>query len=162
MMSDDDDFIPTKGCPRKPSCHQVVVHVDSDKPAKKSMTSTSPDSPFVKPVAEIDMKRARFEVYKFAHNSLDSKAKQESLKELALKLGAVPPKNKAINYKLLKEQRKKEKEAAKEKSDLYRLNKECQSRRKEVLGARTDARNRRRMGGSMLGSYGKVSLKKSK
>uniref|UniRef100_A0A0A9VWS1 Uncharacterized protein n=2 Tax=Lygus hesperus TaxID=30085 RepID=A0A0A9VWS1_LYGHE len=95
----DPYFVPTRSSKiLKETAHEVTVHVeqkrvDSFKPKKKS-TGDAENG--------LDMKQARFEVYKFAQSGLPNAQRQKNQKELALKLGAVPPKNKAVNYKILK------------------------------------------------------------
>ena len=59
----------------------------------------------------MDMKKARFEVFKFGMSGFKPEKKEEVKVALAIKLGAKPPKNKGYNYKeykLIKEKQLKE------------------------------------------------------
>lgn len=60
---------------------------------------------------EMDMKKVRFEVFKFGMSGFKPEKKEEVKVALAIKLGAKPPKNKGYNYKehkLIKEKQLKE------------------------------------------------------
>jgi len=60
---------------------------------------------------EMDMKKVRFEVFKFGMSGFKPEKKEEVKVALAIKLGAKPPKNKGYNYKeyrLIKEGQLKE------------------------------------------------------
>ncbi|KAJ9582043.1 hypothetical protein L9F63_003626 [Diploptera punctata] len=57
---------------------------------------------------EIDMKKARFEVFKFAMSGLKSTEKQKAKEDLAIQLGAKPFKNKGYNYKEYKQMKEKQ------------------------------------------------------
>jgi len=60
---------------------------------------------------EMDMKKVRFEVFKFGMSGFKTEKKEEVKVALAIKLGAKPPKNKVYNYKeykLIKEKQLKE------------------------------------------------------
>jgi hypothetical protein len=61
-------------------------------------------------------KRVTFDVQKLAARESTGDAKEDATARLALQLGALPAKNKAINYKALKDDRRRSKEAAKEQS----------------------------------------------
>jgi len=61
---------------------------------------------------EMDMKKVRFEVFKFGMSGFKPEKKEEVKVALAIKLGAKPPKNEGYNYKeykLIKEKQLKEK-----------------------------------------------------
>lgn len=55
-------------------------------------------------------KRMRYDVFKFGMNGFHRKKKEDARVSLAIKLGAKPPKNKAVNYKILMAMKKEEKE----------------------------------------------------
>jgi hypothetical protein len=60
---------------------------------------------------EVDMKKVRYEVFKFGMSGFKPEKKEEVKVALAIKLGAKPPKNKGYNYKeykLIKEKQLKE------------------------------------------------------
>ncbi|KAJ8875086.1 hypothetical protein PR048_022977 [Dryococelus australis] len=104
----------------------------------------------------VDMKKVRHEVFKFAMSGYDPSQKEEAKINLAIKLGAKPPKKKYYNYKELR----KMKEEAKEKEDM-RV--KLQMIGKNNLG-KSNKKGLRRMPGKLrkaekdgiLESYGKV------
>ncbi|CAG2182467.1 unnamed protein product, partial [Oppiella nova] len=55
---------------------------------------------------EFDFEKARHEVFKFGISGLDRTEKREAKIAHAISLGAVPPKGKPKNYKLLMDERK--------------------------------------------------------
>ncbi|XP_063606636.1 uncharacterized protein C1orf131 homolog [Penaeus indicus] len=67
------------------------------------------ESPGLVITGEEDMKKLRFEVMKFGMTGFQKKKQEDERINLAVRLGAKPPKNKAINYKQLIEMRKEEK-----------------------------------------------------
>jgi hypothetical protein len=58
---------------------------------------------------EFNINTAKHEVRKLAISSLGKTSKAEAQAQLAISLGAIPPKKKPVNYKVLKEMKKKEK-----------------------------------------------------
>ncbi|EFN82918.1 uncharacterized protein LOC105184654 [Harpegnathos saltator] len=116
-----EDFIPTRASCTK----EDYVSVRYNYPKKKS-TSTdglatkpkfpkndSTDSVVEKTSAELkieqekEMKKARYDVIKFAMSGFDKVKARKTKDELAISLGAIPSKNKKMNYKKLKVCRKK-------------------------------------------------------
>lgn len=149
----DPFFVPTRSSLGKNAAHQIVTFQSN----KKSVSSKSSELPKNDSSQIIDMKKARFEVYKFAQNSLHGEEKQKSKIELAIKLGAKPPKNKFKNYKLLKEEMKKELEEAEKKKELYNIPvKHRISAHKSKLNKGT-LKRKRKIGSGILNTYGKVS-----
>lgn len=67
------------------------------------------ESPGLVITGEEDMKKLRFEVMKFGMTGFQKKKQEDERINLAIRLGAKPPKNKAVNYKQLIEIRKEEK-----------------------------------------------------
>ncbi|XP_037784883.1 uncharacterized protein C1orf131 homolog [Penaeus monodon] len=67
------------------------------------------ESPGLVITGEEDMKKLRFEVMKFGMTGFQKKKQEDERINLAIRLGAKPPKNEAINYKQLIEIRKEEK-----------------------------------------------------
>ena len=92
---------------------EIVTFVDHKK-RKRSNQDDLLSNPDVKRNAaigkEVTMKEARFEVFKFGVSGMDKKSKEEANTALALRLGAKPEKNKCLDYKDLKEERRLEKE----------------------------------------------------
>ena len=94
---------------------QIVTFVDHKKRNKSRQADdigqrNTDERGSVKMGKEITMKEARFQVFKFGVSGMDKKSKEEANTALALRLGAKPEKNKCLDYKDLKEERKLEKE----------------------------------------------------
>ena len=95
---------------------EIVTFVDHKKRNKSkqadaiSINNTDERVGSVPTGKEITMKEARFQVFKFGVSGMDKKSKEEANTALALRLGAKPEKNKCLDYKDLKEERKLEKE----------------------------------------------------
>ncbi|XP_015181345.1 PREDICTED: uncharacterized protein C1orf131 homolog [Polistes dominula] len=96
---------------------------------------------------ELEMKRARYDVIKFGISGFKSAKAKEAKVELAIKLGAKPPKNPNLNYKVLKEKRKKEAARHKKKEPISGLNKSL---------IKHKSRNKLKKNSGILGMYGKV------
>lgn len=109
--------------------------------------------------AGIDMKKARFEVYKFSKSDLNFSNRQSSNVELAIQLGAKPPKNKFINYKTLLEQKKVELDLKDKKKFCEKINQSFRSKilSKKGNSSRSSKVNSKAQQG-ILGVYGKVCL----
>lgn len=58
---------------------------------------------------EIELKKARHDVYKFAISGLDKDEMKNAKKKLAISLGAKPTRRKYINYRVLLENKSKAK-----------------------------------------------------
>lgn len=109
--------------------------------------------------ADIDMKKARFEVYKFSKSNLNFSNRQNSNVELAIQLGAKPPKNKYINYKSLIEQRQQELDLKNKEKFCEQIN---QSFRNKILSKQSNNSKSSKMKSkerNILGVYGKVNIK---
>lgn len=107
----------------------------------------------------IDMKKTRFEIYKFSKSDLNFSNRQKSNVELAIQLGAKPKKNAGKNYKLLKSERLI-KEHEKEKDSLCKqmtnnYKNKMATMKKNTLN-KPSFKNKSKQSG-ILGSYGKVS-----
>ncbi|KRT78912.1 hypothetical protein AMK59_7454, partial [Oryctes borbonicus] len=107
------NFIPTRGSKKKKDEEidfSFIVH-QSYKPKEKQVPlhpqpAKSKDA-ISEATDEINMKRARFEIIKFGMSGFNKQKKVEAKVQLAIKLGAKPPKQKYKNYKdVLKEKRK--------------------------------------------------------
>lgn len=158
MSESDPFFVPTRSSKAKKSSHEVIIY-ESQKKKESNNNNTKElrqQRPSTTNGEEITMKKARFEVYKFAHSALSAPDKQKSNIELAIKLGAKPPKNKYMNYRLLKENKKKEIEEAKLKNELYNIPIHTRiSEHKSKLNKGT-LRRKRKIGSGILNVYGKV------
>lgn len=62
---------------------------------------------------EFNIIKAKHEVKRLTIKALKKTSKEEAQAELAISLGAIPPKRKGVNYKVLKETKKKEQEEIK-------------------------------------------------
>lgn len=125
-----EDFIPTRGSQMRKHISEGFVLVnyessqkrakkndDSDKNKNVLLDETGDTTAMIKGAKgmdqkkkqELEMKRIRYEVMKFGMSGF-KKAKADKVKvQLAISLGAKPPKNKEVNYKELKQQREREK-----------------------------------------------------
>ena len=100
------------GLTSAPEIVTFVDHKKRNKPKQAGDTgmSNAVERGIVSAGKEITMKEARFQVFKFGVSGMDKKSKEEANTALALRLGAKPEKNKFLDYKDLKEERKLEKE----------------------------------------------------
>lgn len=108
-------------------------------------------------VEEVVMKKARFEVYKFAQTGLSNVERQKSQFDLALKLGAIPRKNKAINYKVLKEEKQAKKKAEYDMMTQMEKNIKPRAKRK-IKDTKSKLHRKRNFGAGILKTYGEVSF----
>ncbi|KAL1138759.1 hypothetical protein AAG570_008821 [Ranatra chinensis] len=101
------------------------------------------------------MKRARFEVYKFAQSCLGASEKHQSNVELAVKLGARPPKKKSVNYKELIKINKSTLEENKKQDIIVRMGKQFTTKGKKET-KKQSLKRKKRVGDGILNVYGKV------
>ncbi|GFS56692.1 uncharacterized protein NPIL_462301 [Nephila pilipes] len=81
-------------------------------------------------VKEFNIRKSRYEIKRFALSGFDAEKQKREKISIAVKLGAKPPKKKYVNYKVLMELKKKEKEERKAKqTDQYTL-KQLKGRKK--------------------------------
>ncbi|KAJ3665860.1 hypothetical protein Zmor_001326 [Zophobas morio] len=153
-----EDFIPTRGSSKKPGSitnFQSVTY-ESYKAKKHHEAKAQIETSKQTKVSEFNIKKARHEVVKFGMGGFDPQKKEEAKIQLAIKLGAKPPKNKYKNYRLLKEDRAKQKDEEKQKSQFQQLG-------KNLLGKSTAKkkgfdRKRKKTKGGLLDVYGKVKV----
>lgn len=103
----------------------VVVYSDPSKRKKERDLKKQQEQQQLKPKSgkkalppkdeqpEFNIIKAKHEVKQLTIKSLKKASKQEAQAALAISLGALPPKRKAVNYKELKETKKKELEQVK-------------------------------------------------
>lgn len=103
---------------------------------------------------ELEMKRIRYEVMKFGMSGFEKAKANEAKVALAISLGAKPLKRKGVNYKVLKIQRQKEKEAQKSEQRTSGLEKSVINLKRKL--------NRKKKSDGILRVYGKVSKKNEK
>ena len=80
---------------------------------------------------EISMKQARFEVFKLGVGAMDKKDQVDANTALAIRLGAKPAKNEAMEYEKFKEKRSLEKEEQKRKIEEDRNNLKIMKQKKK-------------------------------
>ncbi|XP_026462004.1 uncharacterized protein C1orf131 homolog [Ctenocephalides felis] len=153
--------IQTKSSLLKSSSQFNATVYEAPKPKTKQKQTTNEESP-IKLVPEdrkeIDMKKARFEIMKFGISGFDTKKKEEAKVQLAIKLGAKPPKNKYKNYKELISEKKKNQAVLEKEKNLQQLG-------KNVFGlsnakGKSFERKRKKERGGLLEVYGTVKPKR--
>ncbi|XP_014488147.1 PREDICTED: uncharacterized protein C1orf131 homolog [Dinoponera quadriceps] len=97
---------------------------------------------------EKEMKRARFDVIKLGMSGFGKEKARKTKIELAVSLGAVPPKNKRMNYKKLKLRRKTDDEKIKKEQHTSGFT-------SSLLKPKLKKNGKKNSG--ILGVYGKVS-----
>lgn len=122
-----EDFVPTRGSQIKKNAPNDYISVNYEVPKKKSKSSDNSDNKEklgdestkqtpaeLKEQQEKEMKKLRYEIIKFGMSGFEKPKARKAKVELAISLGAIPPKNRRMNYKALKTRRKVEKESKKE------------------------------------------------
>lgn len=122
-----DDFVPTRVSQIKKTATRDYVSVNYEAPKKKVKSTDGSDNKEksedksaekqtpaeVKEQQEKEMKKLRYEIIKFGMSGFEKPKAKRAKVELAISLGAKPPKNRRMNYKALKTRRKIEKEKEK-------------------------------------------------
>ncbi|XP_044015560.1 uncharacterized protein C1orf131 homolog [Aphidius gifuensis] len=158
-----EDFVMTKGARDKQNIVENFVSVTHSSYKKKpkqqnddinkfKLNKNDNDDIDPRRKQEIEMKRLRWDIMKFGSSGFDKTTKNKAKVELAISLGAIPPKNRAQNYKRLQQNRKlektKEKETPERQSGVRRSLKSTKTKKKRV---KKDT--------GILGVYGKVEKK---
>lgn len=105
----------------------VVMYNDPSKrkKAKKNLSAEKPvkDSPDVRQSApEFNIQKAKHEVRRLAISAIKGKtSRAEAQAALAVSLGALPAKKKPVNYKVLKQMKKKESELVQKMKDREQI-----------------------------------------
>lgn len=153
-----EDFVPTRGSQVKKSATSNYISVNYVAPKKKSTSVDNADNENkssikqtpaeLKEQQEKEMKKLRYEIIKFGMSGFEKPKAKRAKVELAISLGAKPPKNRRMNYNKLKmrqttkKERKKEEEGHKSGlSNSLRKPKSKKTRKKD---------------GDILRVYGKV------
>lgn len=134
---------------------KVVFHNNPRKNLARKADVNLPDGKTL--ASDFDMKKTRFEIYKFSKSNLNFSSRQKSNVDLAIQLGAKPPKNKAKNYKELKIDKQIETEKQNETSFLKQLSSNL--RTKNTRKFRSKATKSFKHGDQnkgILNTYGKV------
>lgn len=156
-----EDFVSTRGSQINKNAVDNYVAVNYKVPKKKSKSiddtntedKTSKKDSKMKPEdlkkqQEIEMKKARYDIIKFGISGFEKSKAKKAKMELAISLGAIPPKNRKKNYKILKQRQEKEKTRMKEEKHTSGFT-------RSLLKPRT--KKMRRKDSGILGSYGKIS-----
>lgn len=157
-----DNFVPTRGSRMKKNATSNYESVSYEVPKKKSRSTDSTSNKEkskdnserkqtpaeVKKQQEKEMKKARYDIIKFGMSGFEKPKARRAKVELAISLGAIPPKNRRMNYNVLKKRKEKEKQKKKEEEHISGLsNSLVKSKVKKVRKKNTD----------ILSVYGKVS-----
>lgn len=155
-----EDFVPTRGSQIKKNATSDYISVNYKAPTKKARSDDSDDKkklkdntePKLTPAElkeqqEKEMKKARYDIIKFGMSGFEKAKAKKAKVELAISLGAIPPKNRRMNYNVLKMRRKKEKEKKKEEH--------ISGFTSSLLKSKSKAMRKKNSG--ILGVYGKVS-----
>lgn len=165
------DFIPTRVSRVKKDAVKEFLSVNYEGPKKKikgnvvgseerqkaesskSNVTESKESKYndEKKKQELEMKRVRYEVMKFGMSGFEKVKANEAKVALAISLGAKPPKNTGINYKVLQRQRKEQKRMEKNEERTSGLE-------KSMIKYKTKKIHRKDSSG-ILGVYGKANKK---
>lgn len=116
-----EDFVPTRGSQIKKNATSNYISVNYEAPKRKlkpkdeeEKNSEIKQTPAeLKEQQEKEMKRLRYDIIKFGMSGFEKPKARRAKVELAISLGAKPPKNKRTNYKTLKKSRMIEKERKK-------------------------------------------------
>lgn len=157
-----EDFVPTRGSQIKKTAISNYISVNYETPKKKvkptdnSYNEEEENSKIKQTPAELkeqqekEMKRLRYEIIKFGMSGFEKPKARRAKVELAISLGAKPPKNRRTNYKTLKKsimiakERKKKDTSGKHTSGL--ANSLLKPKSKKV----------QKKDSGILGIYGKV------
>ncbi|XP_044757244.1 uncharacterized protein C1orf131 [Coccinella septempunctata] len=116
-------LVPTKASLEKGVQKVEEVTFVSYKPKKKSERVQENQQNEESDTNYFNIKKAKNEMIKFALSDLEGKEKRNAMMQLAIKLGAKPPRRKFRNYKSLIEERKKEKAEEETKEYLRKIGK---------------------------------------
>ncbi|XP_045468650.1 uncharacterized protein C1orf131 [Harmonia axyridis] len=116
-------LIPTKASLLKGLQKVEEVTFVSHKSKKKSETVQENHGKEESTTNYFNIKKAKNEVIKFALTNLEGQDKRKATMQLAIKLGAKPPRKKFRNYKTVLEERKKEKLNEESKAYLQQIGK---------------------------------------
>ncbi|XP_011345697.1 uncharacterized protein C1orf131 homolog isoform X2 [Ooceraea biroi] len=153
-------FVPTRSSEIKKNAANDYTFVKYEAPKKKTRSAADDvddkrkekDKPKLTPAEvkkqqEKEMKKARYDVIKFGMSGFEKSKAKKAKVELAISLGAIPPKNRRMNYNNVKRQRKKEKEKEKKKEHISGLTSSLLKRNSKTVHKRDSG---------ILGVYGKV------
>ncbi|KAL6420451.1 hypothetical protein ACFW04_014445 [Cataglyphis niger] len=156
-----EDFVPTRVSQIKKNATSDHISVNYEAPKRKlkpavhglhdneEQDSKKKQMPAeLKEQQEKEMKRLRYDVIKFGMSGFEKPKARRAKVELAISLGAMPPKNRRMNYKTLKKSRmiEKQKKKKEEKHISGFTSSLLKSKSKKVYKKDSD----------ILGVYGKV------
>jgi len=156
-----EDFIPTRGSQLKKNATNDYISINYEAPKKKIKSDDLDNKEKLKNIKqkltpaelkekqEKEMKKARYDIIKFGMSNFEKAEARKTKIELAISLGAVPPKkNRKMNYNVLKTRQKNKKEKEKEEYISGFKNSLVKSKSKII---------RRKKDSGILGVYGKIS-----
>ncbi|XP_030752591.1 uncharacterized protein C1orf131 homolog [Sitophilus oryzae] len=149
-----NDFVPTRASllKGKPvNDYQEVSFTSYKSKGKKESTKMDSEDNILK--NDLDVKKVKHEIVKLSIEGLNPLKKEEAKIQLAIKLGAKPPKNKYKNYKELIKERKEHKEKIKKQESFQQLGKNAIG--KSTAKGKSFDKKRKKEG--ILDVYGKVS-----
>ncbi|PSN46373.1 hypothetical protein C0J52_05727 [Blattella germanica] len=136
---------------------EVVVH---HKKTKKADKRTLEDEDTIDPKTEkneIDMKKARYDVFKFGMSGLRPDKKEEAKVSLAVQLGAKPRRNKRYNYKEYKELKDQQRQEQLEQKRLLLMEK-AKSGKHKMKGKKKPLQGKTKKKSGILDMYGRPGL----
>ncbi|KAF5286403.1 hypothetical protein FQA39_LY16323 [Lamprigera yunnana] len=158
-MENKSEFIPTKSSilhNNSTENFEFVTYSCYKKKDKEKMNLNVKESKNAQS-AEFNVKKARHEIFKFGMSGFDDKKKREAKIQLAIKLGAKAPKSKYKNYKLLLDEKKKQKLTYKQNLEFRQMGKNDVG---ESLSKTKKFSHRRKiLKGNLLDAYGTVKVK---
>lgn len=157
LPPDDVGIIATKSSQLKGNLHDFKIVTYKAHRKNKTQKNIQEENPGSVVPSELDMKKTRFELYKFSKSDLNFSNRQKSNVDLAIQLGAKPKKNESKNYKQLKAERLIERQQKEEE----RLFKQMSSNFKNKMASKSkshpkmsSAKHKSKEG--ILELYGKV------
>lgn len=155
-----EDFVPTRASQIKKNAvnnydsviyqtakKTILKHNSDDKKLLKKDPMKDNEFIDLRKQQEKEMKKARYDVIKFGMSGFEKVKARKAKVELAISLGAVPPKKRRINYKALKARRETEKESRDKHTSGFT------NSMFKVKSKKTYKKN----SSDILGIYGKVS-----
>lgn len=155
-----EDFVPTRVSQIKKNATSDYISVNYEAPKRKlksaddlrdneAQDSKAKQTPAeLKEQQEKEMKRLRYDVIKFGMSGFEKPKARRAKVELAISLGAMPPKNRRMNYKTLKKSRMIEKQRNKKEE------KHTSGFTSSLLKPKSKKVHKKNSG--ILGVYGKV------
>ncbi|KAF7285375.1 hypothetical protein GWI33_010774 [Rhynchophorus ferrugineus] len=155
MAESCSGFIPTRASLLKNSDannYQEISYISYKSKKKKAAKQEESDTD-ENIQKSFDVRKMKHEIVKFSIEGFDKEKKEEVKRNLAIKLGAKPPRNKRKNYKQLLIEKKREKKKLEAQQKFQQLGKNAIG--KSLAKGKSYDRKRRKDG--ILDVYGKVT-----